>query len=285
MTSDGRERMRVCAITNVLDEHFNLPLWLNYYGRELGPENCVIVDRGSVSLPALTTQSVIQTHRHPLDDAKRARTISSLTNTLLDYYDVVLYTDCDEMLVPDPALYSGLIDYFSRTDAPAYSAAGIDVVHKLDVEDPIDLSRPLLSQRSYGVFNSWLCKTLATRKPIAWGGGFHAATAAPHFSGLYLFHMAMVDAGERLKRAAQLRKFEVVNPEGAPYHRFPPLFSINILMASTQLEVRDFDAEVPGMVARALGSAKPDHEGLYYIQEEIRPKYFFQIPERFKASV
>jgi hypothetical protein len=277
--------MRVCAITNVLNEFFNLPVWLDYYGRQLGPENCIVVDRGSDWLPALNGQSLIQTHRHPLDDAKRARTMAALAATMLDYYDVVIYTDCDELLVPDPALYSGLVDYFTRTDQRAYTAAGIDLIHKLDVEDPLDPSRPILSQRSYGFFNSWVCKTLASRDPIRWSGGFHAASVPPEFSGLYLFHTAMADCGERLKRAAQLRGFEVTDPDKAPYHRYPPIFSVNILVSSTGREVRDFDAEVPALMSQTLQGAHKTEEGLYYFTEEVRPRYLLQIPERFRSAV
>jgi hypothetical protein len=276
--------MRICAITNVLDEDFNLPIWLNHYGRELGPENCIIVDRGSHKLPALTTQSVLQTHRLPLDENRRARTISSLTNTMLEYYDVVLYTDCDELLVPDPGAYSGLRDFFARTDARTYTAAGVEVVHKLDEEDPLDVTRPLLSQRAFCGFNSWMCKTAATRDPIWWGGGFHASSQPPVFNGLYLFHTKLIDFGEALKRAAQLRQFDWADGMDPSYHRYPPLFTVNVIRAAVDLGVEDFDAAVVPMTEQALRSAEKAPNDLYYLKEEVRPRCLFRIPERFRTA-
>lgn len=276
--------MRVCAITNVLDEHFNLPIWLAHYGRQVGPENCIVVDRGSESLPAMTSQSVLQTHRFPLDEARRARTISSLANTMLDYYDVVLYTDCDELVVADPASYSSLTDFFSRTDARTFTAAGVEVVHKLDQEDPLDLTRPLLAQRAYCGFNSWMCKTVATRDPIWWGGGFHASSSPPAFNGLYLFHIKLIDFGEALKRAAQLRRFDWADGQDPSYHRYPPMFTVNVIRAAVDLEVHDFDPEVVEMTHQALRSAEKAPNDLYYLKEEVRPRHLFRIPERFSAA-
>ena len=275
---------RVCAITNVLDEDFNLPIWLRYYGRELGPENCIVVDRGSTSLPPMTTQSLLQTHRSPFDDGQRSRGMADLTAMMLEHYDVVIYTDCDEYLVPDPNRFDGLVDYFSRTDQRVYTAAGIDLYHKLDVEDPIDPSRPLLGQRAYGLYNSWLCKTLATRDPIRWSGGFHAASVPPSWDGLYLFHTAMIDCGERLKRAAQLRRFEVTDVESAPHHRYPPIWPVNVLVKTSGFDVHDFDAEVPGLTERALSSAEQADDGLYYVTDEVRTRYLLRVPERFREA-
>lgn len=277
--------MRVCAITTVLDEFFNLPRWLAHYGRELGPENCIVVDRGSSSLPGLSTQSLIRTPRSPLDDGSRARTVEHLVSAMLEHYEVVIYTDCDEFLVADPARYANLADFFGRTDARAYTAIGVDVIHKLDEEDPWDPALPLLRQRSYGLFNSWLCKTIATREPIRWDGGFHAASAAPRFSDLYLFHSKLADLGESLKRAAQSRLFDVVDEGAGPHHRAPRPYPLPKLLKCLEQEVADLDPAMPALLERVLASVQISDHGLHYITEEVRPEQVFRIPERFRDAI
>lgn len=277
--------MRVCAITTVLDEFFNLPHWLAYYGRELGPENCIVVDRGSSALPGLSAQSLIRTPRSPLDDGSRARTVSHLVGAMLEHYEVVIYTDCDEFLVADPARYTGLLDFFERTASRAYTAIGIDLIHKLDEEDPLDPALPLLRQRSYGLFNSWLCKTIATREGMRWDGGFHASSAPPHFSDLYLFHSKLADVGEGLKRAAQNRRFEVVDQNSGPHHRAPRPYPLPKLMECARREVADLDPALPDLLERVLASVRTSDHGLHYITEEVRPEQLFRIPERFRDAI
>ena len=277
--------MKVCAITCGYNEFFSLPIWLSHYGRELGPENCIVIDRGSDRLPDLSKNSLVRIPAAPLDEPKRVQTVTGVVQAMLQNYDVVIYSDCDELLVADPASYSGLLDFFAKTDAHAYTAIGVDIYHKINEEDPYDPERPILGQRSFCVFNSYLCKTLACREALRWGGGFHAASSPPEFHGLYVFHTAMMDCGERLKRAAQLRKFEVVDPTVAPYHRFPHVFSWNIFGGISNFPVRDFDAEIPELTARTAASAELREDGLYHFAEEVRPDYLLRIPERFSGRV
>jgi hypothetical protein len=277
--------MRACAITNVRDEVFNLPHWLAYYGRELGPENCIVIDQGSSSLPPLPYSGLIRTPPGPFDDGRRSRMIAHLMSAMLEHYDVVIYTDCDEFLVPDPGLFSGLLDFLRRTDLPWYTALGLDLIHKLDEEDPLEAGVPLLRQRSYAQFNSWLCKTIVTRESLRWDGGFHASSAPPVFGELYLFHSKLADAGESLKRAAQNRKFETADERAGPHHRAPRPFPLPKLLKCASYEVVDMDRTLPGLRDQVLGSMHYSDHGLHYFKGEVRPEQLLRIPERFRDAI
>jgi hypothetical protein len=276
--------MRVCAITNVFDESFNLPIWIRYYGRELGRENCVIVDHGSDSLsPEAAGCSVIHTPRSVFDDAGRARMISHLVSAMLEHYDAVLYTDCDEFLVPDPAIYSGLKQYLAGSDRRAWTAIGFDVVHNLAEEEALDPSRPVLDQRSHVVFNPWLCKTLITRDSIRWGGGFHASSAPPAFDDLYLFHIRAVDLGESLKRLAKTRRVSAIHADMGAHHRWKDMTLIQKVVDFTTWEQKPDLAELPHLLERVLASVERSEGGLYNITERFRPGYAMRLPERFQG--
>ena len=276
--------VKVCAITNVYNETFNLPLWLGHYGREVGRENCIVVDHGSEALPDLGGAGLIRTPRGPLDDGLRARMIGQLVTAMLEHYDVVLYSDADELLVADPASYSGLRDFFARTEARAYTAVGLDVIHNLFAEDPLDVSRPVLEQRRFGVWNGWLCKTLATRDPIRWGGGFHASSAPPSFSDLYLFHLRAVDLGEMVKRAALTRRLESADPEAGEHHRRPLAWFVNNLLGASSWTVQETLDDGPAFAAKLEATVQRGEDGLYGFADPLRPGHLVTFPERFKGA-
>ena len=108
--------MKVAAVTMVFNEKGNLPIWSKYYGGQLTPSHCYVIDHGSTdgSTQGLTELSRILLPRSPQDDVKRALFVSRLVNSLLGYYDYVLYSDCDEILVPDPRKFSGIVDYCEK---------------------------------------------------------------------------------------------------------------------------------------------------------------------------
>lgn len=273
--------MKVCAITNVYNEHFNLPLWLAYYGRELGPQNCIIVDHGSDYLAGVTEQSVLRTPRSLFDDRVRARTMSNLTAAMLEHYDVVIYTDCDEFLLPDPARYDGLLDYFARTDASAHTAIGLDIIHDIFNEPAIDPSRPILDQRIWVQFNWNLCKTLATRAPIRWGGGFHTSSAPPAFDDLYLLHLKCIDLQVWLDRAAITREIAVPDLRQGPHHRMPDSWYVDKLNERASYDREPDLAAVPDFLKRLTATAKTDGDGLYYFPDQIRPERLMRLPRTF----
>jgi len=123
--------MRVCAVTNVFNEAFNLPIWLRHYGAQVGIENCLVVDHGSNdgSTADLGGAGVIRLPRSPFNDHKRARMIAGLVGSLLPAYDAMLYSDCDELLVADPAKYANLVAFCEAFEGKAATAIGLNVIH------------------------------------------------------------------------------------------------------------------------------------------------------------
>jgi hypothetical protein len=197
----------LAAITMVYNEPDYLPIWLEYYGRQVGAENCFVIDHGSSdgSTANLGAVNVIRLPRSPMDDPKRSRFISSLTNGLLEYYDTVMYSDVDEFVVAHPGKYEGLLDFAVKNTTPTLWAAGFEVQHLPDEEPAIDLTRPILSQRRWARFWGGECKCVLTRAPISWEPGFHRSTADVAFADLTLFHLRYFDRDLGLKRLAKTR--------------------------------------------------------------------------------
>jgi hypothetical protein len=188
--------MKVAALTLAFNESVNLPIWIEYYGRNVGMNNLFVADRESTdgstdNLPGINKLTVPRT---PFDDRKKADFISSLQNALLSYYDIVISGDCDEILVPNLSKYANLADYLDKREFDYVTSIGLNLLHIMDREPPLDLSKPILSQRGYARFRSPGCKTMLSKVPIRWLAGLHSQNQHPKFDpDLFLFHTKMMD--------------------------------------------------------------------------------------------
>jgi hypothetical protein len=98
--------MRVAAITVARDEATMLPVWIRYYGGQLGMENLYVFDDNSVDgstddLPCDVIR--IPPVRDGKFESTRMRLVSGFADALLAVYDAVLFCDVDEFVVADPA--------------------------------------------------------------------------------------------------------------------------------------------------------------------------------------
>jgi hypothetical protein len=239
------------------NETRNLPRWLEHYSSQLGDGQCIVVDHGTDDGSTTRLREAIgrvRLPRHlPYDDHRRAAFISQLVSALLEYYDGVLYTDCDEFLVADPRRYESLSDLFTHCATPHITALGFDVVH-LAQQEPLASDRPLLVQRQYVHFNQAMCKTLVVKEPIRWYGGFHTSDHPPHFPGLYLFHAKHADLQARIDRTAVTRQIAMRSgsERQAPHWRFDDA-EIQRRAANLQrLPVLDWTDDVEVRVIRDL---------------------------------
>jgi Glycosyl transferase family 2 len=195
--------MRIAIVTMVYNESINLPIWIRHYARHCPGAALFVVDHGSDdgSTSWLAGVSLIPLPRTPFDDQTRAEAIADLQHALLRYYDVVIYTDCDEMLVADPVKYSSLPELLAAVKSDVIAPTGLMLQQLMDFEPPIDLSRPVLGQRRYAFFGSSMCKPLIARVPLRWAPGFHWCNQAPDFrADLFQFHLKRMDIGVFMAR-------------------------------------------------------------------------------------
>ena len=133
--------------------------------------------------------------------------MTHMQSSLLNFFDSVIITDCDEILVPDPSEFSTLRDYIDKVDFDYVNAIGINILHVMHLEGPLEFKAPILTQRQYGRFNSPCCKQLLSRVPLRWLPGFHSTDKIPKFDNrLYNFHTKAMDYGIAVAR-------QVVNQE------------------------------------------------------------------------
>ncbi|MCJ7873694.1 glycosyltransferase family 2 protein [Phaeobacter sp. J2-8] len=189
------------ALTMVRDDAFFLRAWLRHYGDQLGRENCYIVNHGRGTEVAELAQGCniigIPGDPHPNFDMKRWRMLNNTVQGLRCYYDHVIVGDVDELVVVDPAVAGGLLDFLR--DQPlrqVLTPVGLEVLHRIDIEDQPITDHILGPRRHVRVaphYSKPCVVSLGTK--IARGGHFTQAGKLRTPEALLLFHLKFCDFG------------------------------------------------------------------------------------------
>jgi hypothetical protein len=282
----------LCAVTMAYNERTLLPVWVDYYGRQVGLENCFVVDHGSDdgSTAALPPEvSVIRLPRRDHRDVDRASMIIKFCSALLVTYQRVLYTDCDEIVVAEPDLFEGLVDFAERVPAGVLTTLGMDIVHDPRTEPPLDLRRSILSQRRLARANGLMCKPLMIDREVIWWNGFHAHDGPARFEHFYLFHLAYCDAGLIRERQAKRNASAPTDGGGAHHRVAPEAFAQRLADEVSALEtvpcsLMRGDPERERFVAGLFGPN--GSEGLAKLENyDLRADRLWRLPERFAGLV
>ena len=194
---------RICALTMVRNDDFNLRKWVEYYGRELGKENLYIFFDGTDQIIPDFCEgcNAHLRQRNPgmvvKSEKIRLTFLSEKAAELMkEGYDIVIGTDADEYLVVDPAINKGLADYLSSLNIRhSVSGLGIDIGQNLNNEGVISGDIPYFEQRRYGYLCSRYTKPSVISSPVMWGSGFHRIKGHNfHIDpNLFLFHTGSID--------------------------------------------------------------------------------------------
>jgi hypothetical protein len=201
---------KIAVISMMRNDNFFVTKWINYYGSQFGHENLyLIIDGHDQPLP--NNHNLINTIRVPhielsrsKGDKNRSRMVSNFARALFYRYDIVIAHDIDEFLVIDPNQKLSLAEYLQQAkNVSSISALGLDVGQQIEMEQPIDLNRNFLEQRSYAHVSARYTKPVVANKPITWGSGFHRVKWKNfHIDpNLFLFHFGMVDYNTSKQKA------------------------------------------------------------------------------------
>lgn len=263
---------RICALTMVRNDEFFLRKWVGYYGAQLGMENLYIFFDGTdQKIPDFCEgANAMVRERVPgqvaAADRGRIDYLSAQAAELLKRYDLVIGTDVDEFLIPDPSTGMSLAEFLSALpERKTYSGLGVDVGQHLDREAEIDPSRPFLSQRSFARLSTRYSKSTVISAPVAWGSGFHRVRNVNFHivKDLYLFHFGCVD----MKRLEA--KFSDPDKIASGWLRHLRKRARTVFDV-TESVARSWDRWVP--VART-------------VQNSVRPPYAWNKPAMFSLKV
>lgn len=192
-TPDRAKRRAVMTITH--NESLFFPIWLRYYSAYFDPSDIYVLDHDSTDGSTAGDGFIrIPISHDAIDFLWMVATVERLQRELLERYDVVLVTDVDEIVAPDPK-WGSLTDYIDRFDEPYVNCLGYELIHLVDREEPFDPTRAVLDQRDYWFANDVYDKPALATQPLRWQPGFHRLIDAPMRldPDLYLIHLHRLD--------------------------------------------------------------------------------------------
>jgi hypothetical protein len=282
--------VKLAIVTMVYNEPDMLPQWLQHYA----PEGDMFVidhgsDDGSTALHMLgANANRVRIPRSAHDNRKRADFVQDFTTGLLRYYDAVLFTDVDELVVADPAEYGSLREYVARPGAPPVEVAiGLNVIHRLHHEPAALAGWPILQQRRYCLPSASMWKPVLIREPVRWSNGFHCCGQRGTVgAGLFLFHIAYADLQTALRRQA---KRQIV--EGASLHHLANGSAVHRWIegwSSLPIEEPSLDSNcaiLRDFAFRLIESQTAQLPGApYKFDLSIWGDHLWRIPERFLTA-
>ena len=284
----------LAVVTMVYNEAALLPVWLRHFAAEVGAANCFVLDHGSddgsTAEAALRGASALRIPRSPQDDDRRCRFVADLCAGLLNWYEAVVYTDVDELLLADPAAWPSLAALASSLDPDAVvTATGFDVIHVPGEEPALDWNRPVTLQRGWLRTSSAMCKPVMIRRRVAWAPGFHCIDDAPRFGPLFLFHLRYADLPSGLLRLDRTRRQPWVTPEAGSHQRMTDGDWENMLRGMAGLPKRDGATLLPDdpMLAawqdQVTRSAAGREHALYRIDLHLSGDSLWRIPDRLRG--
>jgi hypothetical protein len=191
----------VAAVTMVRDDAFFLKAWLRHYGEMFGRENCYIVNHGRGDEVAKLAEGCniigIPCDPHKNFDVKRWGLLNNITGGLRRYYRHVIVGDVDELVVVDPDAGGNLLDFLQNApEGRVYTPVGLEVIHRIDVEDQV-IDDAILGPRRHVRPAPHYSKPCIISAPvkIARGGHFTQYAKLHTPDQLYLMHLKFCDFG------------------------------------------------------------------------------------------
>lgn len=177
-----------------------LDVWLKYYSQWFDKLHVICCHTKEKYLPELEERqkkynlTIERTDSH-FEDAKTANErIREVQRNFCNDYHWVLFTNCDEIIAPDPQYYKDFHDFLQNYWGDWVPCVCYEIIEK--DEPPIDFTKPILKQRQWYVKNEFMNKVLLSKVPLLWNEGQHQIAGIDgevskriNNTNLYLFHL------------------------------------------------------------------------------------------------
>lgn len=206
------KKRKKAILTSFYNEYFFLDIFLDYYSRFFKETDIYVIKhvyKDVVDDINFNDQcNVIEWHHNVLcDEVARYNFINSVYKKLLFKYETIVFSDIDEIIVPNPDVYpNGLSEYLERiNDKTFIRTKGFEVLHVPEEEPELNvLKKPYLSQRKWWFRNHNFDKVLVNRNYIKFYAGCHetdltmqilkeTGKVTPFDPDLLLIHLKRID--------------------------------------------------------------------------------------------
>ncbi|UOA26992.1 glycosyltransferase family 2 protein [Pseudosulfitobacter sp. DSM 107133] len=189
----------VAVVTMVRDDAFFLKAWLRHYGEMFGRQNCYVINHGYGEEVAELAKGCniigIPGDPHKNFDVKRWSLLNNLFGGLRRYYKHVIVGDVDELVVVDPQAGVNLLQWLEKADTDrVYTPVGLEVIHRIDIEDQPANDMILGPRRHVRVAPHYSKPSIvSTPAKLSRGGHFAQYSKLHTPDELYLMHLKFCD--------------------------------------------------------------------------------------------
>lgn len=197
---DRLKRKRAIFVM-VQNEPIFLPIWLKYYSKYFSGDDIYIFNHRTTDKSLETSKKkfsfneIYLDYPYSFDHRWFKFVINTVQRHLLKFYEFVVFTDIDEIILPTSPGFGDLDDYIDGIKTDYVRCKGFDLIHLKDKEPVFDPAKPVLAQRKFWYPTRWYDKTLISRVPLTWKMGNHQVTKreSNQDTTLLLIHLHKLD--------------------------------------------------------------------------------------------
>lgn len=198
---------RLCAVfTIVRNEKFLLPLWLKHYSRYFDSEDIFILDNNTDDGSTDVTEAHVIEVNNPVafDHDWILNTVENFQKTLLEFYEVVIFCEADELIYSIYGKLNEVIKVFVKDSyCDTITCTGYEIVQDVNREKPYNNENNIFDLRNKWFRNVIYDKSLVSRVPCKWTRGFHDLVGnyyKRHCYGLFLAHIHRIDYNKNVEK-------------------------------------------------------------------------------------
>ncbi|WP_435139184.1 glycosyltransferase family 2 protein [Pseudopelagicola sp. nBUS_19] len=210
--------------TMVYQDYFFLERWYAYYAAQVGAENLYVFSHGNdpehrrIAKNA-NVMNLPRDERMHKFDRRRWRALGSYATGLSDFYNWIIVSDVDEIVIVDPQAASSIPKYIlqnysnPQTAPKNISPLCLELIHIPEEEPlPIEDEQTILSRRRIFRPNQNYSKPCLVGGPVVFGPGGHRNTLGRRHmpEDMYTLHLKFFDYG-KMSAVAEKRKQTVIN--------------------------------------------------------------------------
>jgi hypothetical protein len=196
-------KKKAAIFTIVKDEDYFLPIWIKYYSQYFNKEDIYILDHNTVgdSTKNLECNVIRLNYDELFNHQWLCSTVKSYQKELLEKYEVVVFTEIDEILFSTEKPFNLIIEDFYNSNNEYITCLGYELIQDLKTEKPLTFGDSIAKNRKYWMHEPRYNKTLVSKIPLDWAIGFHDTNYSSNIlDNFYMAHLHFVDANNTYYR-------------------------------------------------------------------------------------
>ena len=206
-----------CLLNISRNEKYMLPIFLKFYKNFFNPKDIYILDHNSDdgSTDNLDVNVIKINYQYTFHHEWLKDTVKEYQQKLLEEYEIVVFAETDELLYSLPEPLNVYLDNFLKEDQSVKTCTAHEILHDIDEEEDWSPGKNIMDIRKYWYRPDLYDKTLISKIPLDWSGGFHRVNnvGTNNDGKLFMLHLHRFDFQTKHKRNIE----RLVNLETSPF--------------------------------------------------------------------